>query len=69
MSFGYELRGRERDPMIHLYPDCIPVSTEHFRITAYNPNGIILEGGKTISTFGGVMGHLDMDQNNTSPLQ
>jgi len=59
----------EGDPMIHLYPDCNPVSTGHFRITAYNADGILLKGGKIIPTFGGVMGHLDMDQNNTPLLQ
>jgi len=50
---------------VFMYSDCKPVSTEHFRIKAYNPNGILLEGGKTISTFGGVVGHLDMSQKNT----
>ena len=44
---------------VFLYPDCKPVSTEHFRIKAYNPNGILLEGGKIIPTFGGVMGWIE----------
>ena len=46
---------------VFLYPDCKPVSEEHFRITSYNEHGILLKGGETIPTFGGVMGHLDVN--------
>ena len=45
-----------------LYPFCTPVSTEHFRVTSYNEHGIIMQGGEIISTYGAVMGHLDMSE-------
>jgi hypothetical protein len=43
---------------ISRYRVCTPVSDEHFRIQAFNQNGIILEGGQFVPTFGGVMGML-----------
>jgi hypothetical protein len=49
---------------VYLYPKCVAVSDEHFAITGYNKNGIMMKGGETIPTFGGVMGHLDMEESN-----
>ena len=43
---------------ISRYDVCTPVSTEHFRIQAYNQNGILFEGGEASPTFGAVMGRL-----------
>ena len=40
---------------VFLYPNCQPVSTEHFRIKAYNANGILLQGGEIVPTFGSVI--------------
>ena len=43
----------------YLYPKCIKVSESHFAITSYNMEGILFVGGKTLPTYGSVMGHLE----------
>jgi len=49
------------------YPDCKAVGENNFPITAYNQNSILLNDGRTLDSFGSVMGHLDMSENsNTS---
>ena len=56
-------KGRYSDCLyegVDLFSDCKPVSEAHFRIQAHNSNGILLEGGRIIHTFGGLMGQLDM---------
>ena len=45
----------------YTYPNCVAVSENHFAITAYNKQGILIKGGEIVSTFGGVIGHLDME--------
>ena len=47
---------------VFLYPECKPVSENHFRIAAYNDHGILLQGGKIIPTFGGIMGWLNTSE-------
>ena len=45
---------------VYLYPECNAVSDQHFRILAYNENGIMMQGGEMIPTYGAAMGWLDM---------
>jgi len=44
------------------YTDNISVSDNHFRITAYNERGMYLIGGDIHPTYGIVMGHLEMTE-------
>ena len=47
---------------VYLYPDCNVVSESHFAITSYNQNSIIFNDGKTLDSFGVVMGWLDTSE-------
>ena len=44
----------------YFYPNCNAVSENHFAITAYNQNSILVNDGRVLDSFGIVMGYLDM---------
>jgi len=53
---------------VYLYPDCVAISENHFAISAYNKNSILVNDGRILDSFGSVMGHLDTSENKTAQI-
>jgi len=47
----------------YFYPNCNAVSENHFAITSYNQDSILLNDGRVLDSFGIVMGYLDPSEN------